>query len=218
MSTERFDRRRVVVIRAPSSSGTKAGPHKALVGALVVAGVFFGTHFSSLAKSERAVAAQPEAGAACPPADRKLLESLLARRTELDARERLLDERQKRLGELEASFEARIAKATQELTTLEQRIELGEAASAAREKRMEAVVASVQVLPPAKATPMVEAADPMLAVGILKRLGPEAAGAILSKMKPTRASGLLELLAKTSRLDEIKSAMAVENKVEEKPE
>lgn len=143
-------------------------------------------------------AAAPPTEAACeiPRADaaeRALLEQLRARRTEIDARERAVAEREV----LIAAAERRLTERVDGLAALQARIEAAEQARGEREEQgWRQMVKLYEGMRPREAAAIFEELEMPVLLQILARMGERRAAPVLGAMRPERARQVTAELAR----------------------
>jgi flagellar motility protein MotE (MotC chaperone) len=138
---------------------------------------------------------KPENGPTASEAD--VLESLAARREQLDKRARELDMREKVLAAAEKRIEERIA----ELKTIEGRIEamFGQRDEKA-EKQLADLVKMYEAMKPASAAAIFDTLEQSVLIDVIRRMKPAKASPILAAMKPDRAR---EVTVELARIDQL---------------
>lgn len=145
-------------------------------------------------------------------AELELLNALRERRKELDAREEALKKREATVAIAEQAWKEKSELLFNKLRSLEERLELGEGAHAAQQKRLDALLATVKTLSPRKAAPVLAAASPDVAAVILARLAPERAAAILAALPSAQAGALVDRIVEDKpQKDSTNSKMVAKN-------
>lgn len=134
-----------------------------------------------------------------------ILQALRDRRVELDNREAAIKAREDAYSKLKKEVDERIENTSREIAKLEARLNMGEPARQAKEKRIVSLVDALTTLSAKKAAPMLAAADPALVGELLVRLGPQRAAALLSVMPPTQAGHLVDQVGEARALAAIKA-------------
>src|SRR5690606_19343846 len=129
-----------------------------------------------------------------------VLESLSARREELDRRSKLLDTREQLLNAAEKRVEERIA----ELKDIEARINarIG-VQDEQNENRLAGVVSMYETMKPKDAARIFERLDMGVLLEVAKRMEPRKLSAVLAQMDPVSAQDLTVELALGEKLDDI---------------
>src|SRR5690606_29911039 len=129
-----------------------------------------------------------------------VLESLSARREELDRRAKLLDTREELLNAAEKRVEERIA----ELKDIEARINarIG-VQDEQNENRLAGVVSMYETMKPKDAARIFERLDMGVLLEVAKRMEPRKLSAVLAQMDPVSAQDLTVELALGEKLDDI---------------
>lgn len=129
-----------------------------------------------------------------------VLESLSARREELDRRSKLLDTREQLLNAAEKRVEERIA----ELKDIEARINarIG-AQDEQNEGRLAGVVSMYETMKPKDAARIFERLDMGVLIEVAKRMEPRKMSAVLAQMDPVAAQDLTVELALGEKLDDL---------------
>ncbi len=131
----------------------------------------------------------PEAVAA----ERALLEGLRARRTEIEAREQALAEREMLL----TAAERRLSQRIEELTALQKRLESAEKTATEREESgWRQLVKLYEGMRPRDAAAIFDALEMAVLVEIVDRMGQRKAAPVLGAMRPDRARELTTELAR----------------------
>lgn len=126
----------------------------------------------------------PEGRCETPPAERALLESLRARRAEIEARDQALGEREM----LIAAAERRLAERVETLSALQQRLESAEQARGEREEAgWRQMVKLYEGMRPRDAAAIFDELELPVLVQILSRMGERKAAPVLGAMRPERA-------------------------------
>lgn len=119
-----------------------------------------------------------------PPAERALLESLRARRAEIEARDQALGEREM----LIAAAERRLAERVEALGALQQRLESAEQVRGEREEAgWRQMVKLYEGMRPRDAAAIFDELELPVLVQILSRMGERKAAPVLGAMRPERA-------------------------------
>jgi len=163
---------------------------------------------------EKAASKAPKAAAACAcdPAELTLFNALRARQKQLDDRERKLAEHEAVLGRIEAELSGRLQAAVADVQRIEEQAaakvgppkdvakdcskELAKEADKEKASGGQAVTGALGALPPRKAAAILAAADTAVATQVLNELGPEKSGAILATMDPATAAALVQRMTK----------------------
>ena len=155
-----------------------------------------------LAAAAEKVPATVEAGGA---KEITILQALRDRRVELDQREATIKAREEALSKLKKEVDERLENSSREIAKLEARLNMGEPARQAKEKRIVSLVDALTTLSAKKAAPMLVAADPALVGELLLRLGPQRAAALLAVMPATQAGHLVDQVGEARALAAIKA-------------
>ncbi len=134
-----------------------------------------------------------------------ILQALRDRRVELDNREATIKAHEEALSKLKKELDERLENTSREIAKLETRLNMGEPARQAKEKRIVSLVDALTTLSAKKAAPMLAAADPALVGDLLVRLGPQRAAALLAVMPAAQAGHLVDQVGEARALAAFKA-------------
>lgn len=143
-----------------------------------------------------------KAACACDPAELTLITALRARQRQLDERERKVVEHEAVLGRIEAELSGRLQAAVADVRRLEEQATAKVGGPCPKEaprdqaRGNETVSSALASLTPRKAAAILAAADGAVATQLLGELGPEKSAAILATMEPTAAAGLVQRMTR----------------------
>ena len=177
-------------LAAPADGGERSTPAKAPA------------RTEPAAPADKTAGDSAKAACACDPAELTVMTALRARQKQLDERERKVVEHEAVLGRIEAELSGRLQAAVSDVRRLEEQATAKVGGPCPKDtpkdqpRGNEAVSSALASLSPRKAAAILAAADGAVATQLLNELGPEKSAAILSTMEPTAAAGLVQRMTR----------------------